>query len=303
MKRIILLALVIVASATTTTLVAKDKKDKKKKKTPAVQVVAPVTPADSASFAAGYATTDGLMGYLTRQLGVDTAYMADFIDGLREAIAQTGDPKFTARSAGYQIAETISKRIFPSQKQKYGEEGDTISAKFFNEGFMAALTNDSTVFNLKGARDYFDTKVEERTNARNAAWDRENREWLMDNAQKEGVVTLPSGLQYKIIKQGTGAQPTATDKVVVKYEGKMIDGTVFDSSYTRKPDTTSFRCDQVIKGWTEALTLMPVGSTWEFYIPQELAYGSRQAGKIKPLSTLIFKVELIDIETEKEKAK
>ncbi len=302
MKKIMLLALLIVASATTTTLVAKDKKDKKKKKTPAVQVVTPVTPADSASFAAGYATTDGLIGYLTHQLGVDTAYMADFIGGLREAMTLQSDPKFTARSAGYQIAETIGKRIFPSQKQKYGEDGvDTLSTNFFNEGFMAALANDSTVFNMKGARDYFDKKVEDRTNARNAAWDQENRAWLIDNAQKEGVVTLPSGLQYKILKEGTGTRPVATDKVVVKYEGKMIDGTVFDSSYTRKPDTTSFRCDQVIKGWTEALTMMPVGSTWEFYIPQELAYGSRQAGKIKPLSTLIFKVELIGIETPTEK--
>ena len=95
---------------------------------------------------------------------------------------------------------------------------------------------------------------------------------------------------------------TKEDNVTVKYEGKMIDGTVFDSSYKRKPDTTSFRPDQVIKGWTEALCMMPEGSKWELYIPQELAYGERQAGNIKPYSTLIFTVEVVSVETKAEKA-
>ena len=99
-----------------------------------------------------------------------------------------------------------------------------------------------------------------------------------------------------MITEGTGEKPKATDKVNVKYEGKLIDGTEFDSSYKRKPDTTTFRADQVIKGWTEARTMMPVGSKCELYIPQELGYGARQAGKIKPYSTLIFTVELVGIE-------
>ena len=111
---------------------------------------------------------------------------------------------------------------------------------------------------------------------------------------KEGVQVTPSGLQYKVIKQGKGAVPTATDKVSVHYRGTLIDGTEFDSSYKRnKP--TEFAANQVIKGWTEALTMMPVGSKWELYIPQELAYGSRNQGQIKPFSTLIFEVELLDI--------
>jgi len=98
-----------------------------------------------------------------------------------------------------------------------------------------------------------------------------------------------------VLVEGTGAQPKAEEEVEVKYEGKLIDGTVFDSSYKRNPQTAKFRCNQVIKGWTEALTMMPVGSKWELYIPQELAYGDRQAGKINPYSTLIFTVELLDI--------
>jgi len=104
-----------------------------------------------------------------------------------------------------------------------------------------------------------------------------------------------AALQYKIIKEGNGAVPTDSSKVKVNYKGTLIDGTQFDSSYDRKEPTT-FRANQVIKGWTEALTMMPVGSKWELYIPQELAYGAREAGQIKPFSTLIFEVELVGIE-------
>ena len=125
--------------------------------------------------------------------------------------------------------------------------------------------------------------------------------WLRENAKKPGVVSLPSGLQYKVITEGKGAKPRADQEVTVKYEGHLIDGTEFDSSYKRNPQTTKFRCDQVIKGWTEALTLMPVGSMWEVYVPQELGYGSRAAGKIPAYSTLIFTVELIEITPDKKK--
>ena len=102
-------------------------------------------------------------------------------------------------------------------------------------------------------------------------------------------------MQYKITKEGTGKQPAATSQVTVHYKGQLLDGKVFDSSYDRKEPTT-FRANQVIKGWTEALTMMPVGSKWELYIPQDLAYGAREAGQIKPFSTLIFEVELVGIE-------
>ena len=109
------------------------------------------------------------------------------------------------------------------------------------------------------------------------------------------MITLPSGLQYKVLTQGTGAVPTTSDKVQVHYEGRLIDGTVFDSSYERGNPAT-FGCNQVIKGWQEALTMMPVGSKWQLFIPQELAYGDREAGKIPPFSMLTFTVELLSIE-------
>ena len=120
--------------------------------------------------------------------------------------------------------------------------------------------------------------------------------FLAENATKEGVKTTESGLQYKVIKQGKGAVPTNKNTVKVHYKGTLIDGTEFDSSYSRN-EPSSFPVTGVIKGWTEALTMMPVGSKWELYIPQELAYGSRETGgQIKPFSTLIFEVELLEIE-------
>ena len=105
---------------------------------------------------------------------------------------------------------------------------------------------------------------------------------------------LPSGLQYKVIKEGNGAMPKDTSLVTVNYEGRTIDGKVFDSSYKRN-QPAEMRVNQVIKGFTEALVHMPAGSVWEVYIPQNLAYGEREAGEIKPFSTLIFKIELLKV--------
>ena len=120
-------------------------------------------------------------------------------------------------------------------------------------------------------------------------------QFLAANKAKEGVVTLPTGLQYKVLKEGTGPKPAASDTVVCNYRGTLIDGTEFDSSYKRGEPAT-FSVNQVIKGWTEALQLMPVGSKWQLYIPPDLAYGSNGAGNaIGPDSTLVFEVELLSI--------
>ena len=118
--------------------------------------------------------------------------------------------------------------------------------------------------------------------------------FLAANKKKPGVVTLPSGVQYKVIKEGNGPMPKDTSMVKVNYEGKTIDGKVFDSSFKRG-QAVDLRANQVIKGWTEALVHMPAGSVWEVYIPQQLAYGEREQGQIKPFSVLIFKIELISV--------
>ncbi len=128
--------------------------------------------------------------------------------------------------------------------------------------------------------------------------------FLAANKDKEGVVTLPSGLQYKILKAGDGPKPTASDSVVCNYKGTLINGTEFDSSYKRGQPAT-FGVGQVIKGWTEALQLMPVGSKWQLFIPSSLAYGERgePRGGIEPNATLIFEVELLSIQEKTKDAK
>jgi FKBP-type peptidyl-prolyl cis-trans isomerase FklB len=124
---------------------------------------------------------------------------------------------------------------------------------------------------------------------------KEGEEFLAANKSKEGVVTLPDGIEYKILKKGDGPKPTASDTVTVNYRGTLINGTEFDSSYKRGQPVT-FPLNGVIKGWTEALQLMPVGSKWELYLPSDMAYGDRGAGAdIQPGSTLIFEVELLSI--------
>jgi FKBP-type peptidyl-prolyl cis-trans isomerase FklB len=124
---------------------------------------------------------------------------------------------------------------------------------------------------------------------------RAGEEFLKENATKDSVITTASGLQYKVLVQGNGQVPQVTDKVKVNYEGRLIDGTVFDASSKHGSEPAEFLPNQVIAGWTEALTMMPVGSKWQLYIPQQLAYGERNMGNIKPYSTLIFDVELVDI--------
>jgi FKBP-type peptidyl-prolyl cis-trans isomerase len=139
-------------------------------------------------------------------------------------------------------------------------------------------------------------KMQEKAAAEAAANKKQGEDYLVANRSKDGVVALPSGLQYKILQEGTGPKPTATDKVVCNYKGTLIDGTEFDSSYKRGQPAT-FPVTGVIKGWTEALQLMPVGSKWQLFVPSELAYGERQAGpQIGPNATLIFEVELVSIE-------
>jgi FKBP-type peptidyl-prolyl cis-trans isomerase FklB len=127
---------------------------------------------------------------------------------------------------------------------------------------------------------------------------KEGDEFLAANKTKDGIVALPSGLQYKILQQGTGAKPTAADTVTVNYRGTLVNGTEFDSSYKRG-QPASFPVGGIIKGWTEALLLMPVGSKWQLFIPPDLAYGPRQAGAtIGPNSTLVFEVELLSIQAK-----
>lgn len=253
------------------------------------------TAADSLSYAAGMVRTDGLIPYLKQSFGVDTTYMADFIRGYREAMAKGFDDKTKAYYAGEQIAQMVSQRMLPFLKDEFEGREDSINEHVFNEGFISALQGGGGLMAADAAKDYFGKAFKQAVDERNAATKKAGEDFLAANKQKPGVVTTPSGLQYKVLVKGTGEVPGEKDEVSVKYEGRLLDGTVFDSSYERKDPVTKFRPDQVIKGWTEALTMMPVGSKWELYIPYNLAYGERQAGKIKPYSTLVFTVEMVGV--------
>ena len=258
------------------------------------------TDIDSLSYSIGMAQTQGLKGYLTGRLDVDTAYMAEFIKGLNEGANKTSK-KDIAYMAGQQISNQMMKGI--NQELFAGDSTKTISKDNFMAGFIAGTLEKGGVMTMEAAQEYTRTAMEtikakamEEKYADNKA---AGEKFLAENKTKEGVKTTESGLQYKVITEGKGEIPADTCKVKVNYKGTLIDGTEFDSSYKRNEPAT-FRANQVIKGWTEALTMMPVGSKWELYIPQELAYGSRESGQIKPFSTLIFEVELVGIEKDKK---
>ena len=259
---------------------------------------------DSLSYSIGMAQTQGLKGYLTGRLDVDTAYMAEFIKGLNEGANKTSK-KDIAYMAGLQIGQQISNQMMKGINQELfaGDSTKTISKDNFMAGFIAGTLEKGGVMTMEAAQEYTRTAMEtikakamEEKYADNKA---AGEKFLAENKAKEGVKTTESGLQYKVITEGKGEIPADTCKVKVNYKGTLIDGTEFDSSYKRNEPAT-FRANQVIKGWTEALTMMPVGSKWELYIPQELAYGSRESGQIKPFSTLIFEVELVGIEKDKK---
>ncbi len=255
---------------------------------------------DSLSYMMGVTNTQGLKEYVVGQLGVDTTYMAEFIKGV-EAGTQKSTKKDEAYMAGIQIGQQISGRMFEGiNQQLFGNDSTMqLNKENFLAGFIAAVKEEKLPLTLEAAQQYVQEHAEAIREKATEKQFAENKlageKFLAENAKKEGVVTTPSGLQYKVIKKGTGALPTDSSNVKVNYKGTLIDGTEFDSSYKRNEPAT-FRANQVIKGWTEALKLMPVGSTYELYIPYNLAYGAREAGQIKPFSALVFQVELLGIE-------
>ncbi len=260
---------------------------------------------DTVSYAIGMAQTQGLKDYLVGRLGIDTTYMDDFIKGLNEGANAGDDKKKAAYYAGIQIGQQISNQMVKGiNHELFGDDSTkTISLKNFMAGFVAGTTGKGGLMTVDSAQqvaqDMMRT-IKAKSMEKEFGPNKEAGEkYLAANAKKEGVKTFEDGVQYKVIKEGTGALPQDTSLVKVHYEGKTIDGKVFDSSYERgKP--AEFRANQVIKGWTEALVHMPAGSIWEVYIPQELAYGERQQGAdIKPFSALIFKIELIEVDGKK----
>ena len=259
---------------------------------------------DTLSYAIGMAQTQGLKEYLVGSLDVDTAYMSEFIKGLNEGVNAGDNKKKAAYYAGIQIGQQISNRMMKGINHEiFGEDSTkTISMKNFMAGFISGTTGKKGLMTIEEAQEVAQRKMKEVKAKELEKTYGPNKEagekFLAANAKKDGVKTLPSGVQYKVIKEGTGAIPSDTSLVKVNYEGRLINDSIFDSSYKRGEPTT-FRANQVIKGWTEALVHMPAGSVWEVYIPQELAYGEREMNIIKPFSALIFKMELIEVDSKK----
>jgi FKBP-type peptidyl-prolyl cis-trans isomerase len=192
-------------------------------------------------------------------------------------------------SNGKRLAESLRKNSVPFDP--------AILSRGLKDGLTGAktlLTDEEAQAVVQSVQKDVQAKQQERMKEAAGSNQKEGEDFLAANKSKEGVVALPSGLQYKILKAGTGAKPTAADAVVCNYRGTLVNGTEFDSSYKRGQPAT-FPVTGVIKGWTEALQLMPVGSKWQLFIPPDLAYGERGNQGIGPSSTLIFEVELISI--------
>ncbi|MDR2913114.1 MAG: FKBP-type peptidyl-prolyl cis-trans isomerase [Alistipes sp.] len=260
------------------------------------------TDVDSLSYAFGVSNAQGLDGYLM-QMGIDSTMMSSFIRGLNEGVAiDPDDKKRLAQSMGFQIGQQMgSRQMLDNLNQRvFGADStQQISRANLLAGFIAAANKKDLAMSETDAQTYVQTKSNEiRKNAleaQHAEKKAADLKFLEDNKNKEGVVTLRSGLQYKVVKEGTGPKPTATDIVKVDYVGTLISGDEFDSS-VKRGQPAEFGVGQVIAGWTEGLQLMPVGSKYIFWIPYDLAYGEDgRPGSIEPFSTLIFEVDLLDI--------
>ena len=298
MKRISILCFALLAGLCITAQAAGKKTSKKKGKA-VEQVKVDTVSVDTFSYAYGKANTQGLKLYLSQRMGIDTTYMDDFMKGFEQMALTETDKKEKARLAGIEIRAQLENQILPAANRQIDDSVQVLVKQRFVDGFKDGImqanmyiTMDSTQKLVKKQMDYYhNVKMEKKYGANRLA----GEEFLKLNAKKDSVQTTPSGLQYKVIIMGTGEKPQPTQKVKVNYEGRLIDGTVFDSSFKHGKPVT-FPCNQVIKGWTEALCMMPVGSKWELYVPQQLAYGDREQGKIPPFSTLVFTVELLSIE-------
>lgn len=256
---------------------------------------------DTMSYALGMVNTEGLEQYL-QHMGVDSAYMDEFVKGLNEAANAGDDKRKAAYLIGLQIGQQISQQIVKGiNYQIFGEDStQTISLNNFMAGFVSATLKKGSVMTMEEAqvqaREKQQSIKEAQMQKLYGPWKEENEAFMAKVAKKDGVSQLANGVYYEVITEGTGEIPADTSRVKVNYEGRLINDTIFDSSYKRNEPTT-FRCNQVIPGWTEALTHMPVGSKWKVYIPQDQAYGSREAGgQIKPYSALVFDIELLSIE-------
>lgn len=261
---------------------------------------------DSLSYEIGLSNSRGVKEYLSQRLGVDTAYIDEFIKGVKEGAQAGENKKKAARYAGIQIGQQLGTQMYKGINYEiYGEDSTkTISLKNLVAGFVAGTRGKNLIMTpeeaFKRSQVLVDKVKSETLEKSFGPNKRAGEEFLAKKAKEADVKELPGGTLYKVLKEGTGNIPADTSKVHASYEGRLINGKVFDSSYKNndgKP--VEIRVNQMIPGWVQALTHMPAGSVWEIYVPQDQAYGLRSVGElIKPFSALVFKLELVDIKTE-----
>lgn len=287
LRNIMLVGLAILVCAGST---ARARKKRTKAATP-VKTIPPV-PADSFSYAEGIVQGRSLKTYLPRQFGVDTAYIDQVAKGITDSISEDEAKRLIAYAAGLQLAQMNKNYMAPLSRMATGKADSAYAdVKAFGRGVADALLGNTSVLTPDSAAKLVKRQYDHVAEKNRIA----GEQFLLDNKKLKEVVTTQSGLQYRVLTKGTGAVATDTNTVEVHYEGRLLDGTVFDSSYQRKKPA-SFKPSQVIPGWKEALKLMPEGSVWEVYIPWNLAYGEKgNQPKIPPFSTLVFKIELLKV--------
>jgi len=247
------------------------------------------------SYAFGVANADGLRQYLQMQEGVDSAHMRYALEAMCENMSDEQAAILKARAAGAKLAKMNTEQVLPMMNvQAAGSKtANYADMKAFNRGLADAINGKASMTSDSAAN-----LVQRQMDYQSDTYRVKNEQWLADNAKQKDVKTLPGGVQYRILTKGNGPVPTDTSTVEVNYEGKLIDGTVFDSSYERGQSIT-FPVNGVIKGWQDALKAMPEGSIWELFIPQAKGYGDKGTRSIPPYSTLIFKVELLNANAPK----
>lgn len=201
----------------------------------------------------------------------------------------------TSYTAGYVLAQMVRDRFLGGLAADLSGTADSLRYAVAYQGLFDALVGDTTLFTPTSAERLLDARVAAVHKVREQQAMAAGKRFLEENARRDSVTVLPSGLQYQVLKAGNGPVARADQKVKVIYEGRLIDGTVFDSTARHGGQPATFAPGQVIKGWTEALTKMPAGSKWRLFIPQELGYGSRATGSIPAYSTLIFDVEVLEV--------
>lgn len=257
---------------------------------------------DTLAYAFGVTRGDNLKEYLVRNLDMDTTYMDEFIKGLSQGMNADDDKKKEAYLIGMNMGMQVKNELVKGLNYElFGDDTTrTVSINNMLAGLVSGTMKKDQILSSQEAHDTFNRllqKIKKDEMANNyAEWKKENEDFLAGVATRDSVKKLADGLYYEVIEEGTGVVPVDTDRVVVNYMGQLIDSTEVDNSYKRNAPLT-FRVNEVIPGWTEALVHMPVGSKWRLYVGQQYAYGEREVDDaIKPFSTLVFTLELLGIE-------